>query len=312
MKAVLLANMGAPVSEKSMKIFLKRMFSDKAIIYAPAFVRSIVSTIISNMRYKSSWKKYRMIGGSPLFASMDKAASELKVLLPDDYTVHSVYSYSQPFIQDFVSGLYHSGIKEITVISMYPQASFSTTGSVQTDIDKLKSEFPDIDFLFMEEYFDNEHFIAFWTTQLIQKIKEKSYQKPYLLFSAHAIPQSFIKRGDLYVEKINASAKLISERLNLPYSVGYQSKIGNVEWTKPYTLDHLKELHKQGIDQIIIVPLSFINENLETKYDLDTEIIPYALNEIGIKDICRIKIPESDKNLIKMFYEFIVKHNENN
>jgi len=85
------------------------------------------------------------------------------------------------FIQEFVSELYHSGIKEITVISMYPQASFSTTGSVQTDIDKLKSKFPDIDFLFMEEYFDNEHFIAFWTTQLIQKIKEKSYQKPYYL-----------------------------------------------------------------------------------------------------------------------------------
>jgi protoheme ferro-lyase len=62
MKAVLLANMGAPVSEKGMKVFLKRMFSDKAILYAPAFVRSVVSTLLSNVRYKSSWKKYLQFG----------------------------------------------------------------------------------------------------------------------------------------------------------------------------------------------------------------------------------------------------------
>ena len=47
MKAVLLANMGAPVSEKGMKVFLKRMFSDKAILYAPAFVRSVNTEFIN-------------------------------------------------------------------------------------------------------------------------------------------------------------------------------------------------------------------------------------------------------------------------
>lgn len=120
MKAVLLANMGAPVSEKDMKVFLKRMFSDKAILYAPTFLRFIVSSIISNLRYKSSWQKYLKIGGSPLQKSMDKMTADLQVLLSEDYVVSSVYSYSEPFIEEKIAELYKLGIKNITVISMYP------------------------------------------------------------------------------------------------------------------------------------------------------------------------------------------------
>ena len=70
-------------------------------------------------------------------------------------------------------------------------------------------------------------------------------------------------------------------------------------------IDYLKELSKKGIDEIIVVPLSFINENLETRYDLDTELIPYGLNTLGIKNICRVTLPDSNPNLVKMFREFI-------
>jgi len=111
---------------------------------------------------------------------------------------------------------------------------------------------------------------------------------------------------------MKTSARHISERLGLPYSLSYQSKIGPIEWTRPYSADQLKELHNEGINEIVIVPLSFINENLETRYDLDIELIPYGLNDLGIKNICRITIPESDSGLIKMFYEFINEQDGNN
>ena len=312
MKAVLLANMGAPVSEKGMKVFLKLMFSDKAIFYAPTFVRFIVSSIISNLRYKSSWQKYLKIGGSPLQKSMNKMTADLQQLLNDDYVVSSVYSYSEPFIEEKIAELYKQGIKDITVISMYPQASYSTTGCVQTSLDIMKQKFNAIQFQFVEDYYDNEYFINFWLELINAKVKEMSYNKPYLLFSAHALPQSFIKRGDAYTNKMIISAEQISQRLNLPYSVSYQSKIGRIEWTRPYTNEYLRELAGKGINEIIIVPLSFINENLETRYDLDIELVPMGLDELGITDICRIEIPESDPHLVKMFYEFITRSNENN
>ena len=312
MKAVLLANMGAPVSEKGMKVFLKLMFSDKAIFYAPTFVRFIFSSIISNLRYRSSWQKYLKIGGSPLQKSMNKMTADLQQMLNDDYVVSSVYSYSEPFITEKIAELYKQGIKDITVISMYPQASYSTTGCVQTSLDIMKQKFNAIQFQFVEDYYDNEYFINFWLELINAKVKEMSYNKPYLLFSAHALPQSFIKRGDAYTNKMIISAEQISQRLNLPYSVSYQSKIGRIEWTRPYTNEQLRELAGKGINEIIIVPLSFINENLETRYDLDIELVPMGLDELGITDICRIEIPESDPHLVKMFYEFITRSNENN
>lgn len=312
MKAVLLANMGAPTSEKEMKIFLSRMFRDKAIIYASLPVRLLLSFFISNSRYKSSWKKYLQIGGSPLQSSMNKMKAGIENLLPDEYLVRCVYAYSPPLIQDEVTALFHSGIVDFTIIPMYPQASFSTTGSLETEIKQLKTKLGNIKIRLVDDYFENQHFITFWAEQIRAKLIETGYSKPYLLFSAHAIPQSFIERGDTYADKIQTSARLISAELNLPYSVSFQSKIGKMEWTKPYTIEHLKELHNNKINQIVMIPISFINENLETKYDLDHEIIPYSEKETGISNICRLTIPESNDLLIKMFYEFIIQSDENN
>ena len=306
-RIVLLANMGAPDSEKEMKVFLKRMFNDKAILYAPDFVRAFASSFISNVRYKSSWKKYQLIGGSPLQNSMDKTAADLQQLLGDDYAVSSVYSYSSPFILDMVSELYAQGVRHFEIMSMYPQASYSTTGSVQTSLDQLKAKFHDIQVRFIEDYYTHPLFIDYWTQLIAEKIRQENYSNPYILFSSHAIPQSFIKRGDTYAQKMEKSAKLIAGVLNLPYEIGYQSKIGPIEWTRPYTIDLLKELHSEGIDELIVVPLSFVNENLETRFDLDTELIPYAKNKLKIKRICRVEIPASDATLVRMFKGFIQK-----
>jgi ferrochelatase len=305
MTAIILANMGAPTSEKDMRFFLKRMFNDKAILYAPKLVRAFVSSLISTLRYKSSWKKYELIGCSPLLKSMATYSHDLQAKLNKDYVVRSVYSYSQPFIKEEIITLHKQGIKDFFIISMYPQASFSTTGSVQADIQQIKSQYPDVHIEFKEEYFDNQYFIDFWVNQIRTKISSTGYKAPFLLFSSHAIPQSFVKRGDPYVEQLKVSAQLIAKQLNLPFGVSFQSKIGPIAWTKPYTKDFLNELKTKGIDEIIVIPLSFINENLETKYDQDYEIVPFARQELGIKNICRVELPLSDKIIVDMFIKFI-------
>ena len=238
---------------------------------------------------------------------MDKTAADLEQLLGADYAVSSVYSYSAPFLFDVVSELYAQGIRYFEIMSMYPQASYSTTGSVQASLDQLKAKFHDIQFHFIEDYYDQPLFIDYWTQLIAEKIRLENYSNPYILFSSHAIPKSFIKRGDTYAQKMEKSAKLIAGALNLSYGLGYQSKIGPIEWTRPYTIDLLNELHSNGIDELIVVPLSFVNENLETRFDLDAELIPYAKNKLKIKKICRVEIPASDATLVKMFKGFIQK-----
>lgn len=304
-RIVLLVNMGAPNSRTDMKLFLKRMFRDKAILFAPTFVRTIVSAIISKFRYKSSWKKYLLIDESPLLRSMEMIADDLQEELGTDFAVSCAYSYSEPLITDKISELYEQGIRSIDIISMYPQPSFSTTGSVSSSLDILSGKHPDIHLRFVADYSENPLFVLYWSRLISQIIIQEKYRQPHLLFSAHAIPLSFVKRGDVYIQKIQNSAKFIAESLHLPYSIAYQSKIGPVAWTKPATTDMLEVLKRSGIDEIVVIPISFVNENLETAFDLDVKLIPFAKNTLKIENICRVMIPETDTSLVKMFSEFV-------
>ncbi len=303
MKYILLANMGAPNSLGEMRIFLKSMFMDKSILYAPKFVRLIVSSLISTVRYRSSWAKYELIGGSPLQASMQHMAADLQKLLGNAYEVECVYAYSAPFIEPKLMELAQKTKDEICIISMYPQASYSTTGSVQMSIDKVKAIYPNINVRFVEDYFVHPLFVDYWSNLLVKAAAEAGFEQPHVVFSAHAIPKSFIKRGDQYCQKLEASTALIAQQTGFKCSLCYQSKIGPIEWTRPYTNDFLKQLSPN--EQLLMAPLAFVNENLETAYDLDSDIVPYAKKTLGIKNIARVVLPSSDDVLIKMFKQFV-------
>jgi ferrochelatase len=291
--------MGAPSSEKEMKQFLKRIFFDRQIIPHGYLTRKFHSLIISNLAYKKSWKKYEQTGGTPLLKSMETLRENLQKILPDNFSVHCAYSYTNPLIYNKIMELYATGISDFKIVPLYPHTSFSTVGSVKNDIECIRKNLPDVKFEIFTDYYTEKEFIEFWKTLIISAIKNNNFKKPYLLFSAHAIPQSFVECGDKYVEQIYHSAKLIAETLNLPYSVAFQSRAhGHKHWTKPNTNAELKALKIKEIEEIVIVPISFINENLETRYDLDIEIIPNARKVLGIKQICRVEISQTALKLI--------------
>lgn len=305
MKYIFLVNMGAPNSLSEMRVFLKAMFMDKSILYAPKLVRQIFSTIISRFRFRSSWEKYELIGGSPLQKSMQNMASDLQKTLGKAYVVESVYAYSAPFIDEQLTALGRVPDADITLISMYPQASYSTTGSVQMSIDKAKLLFPNLQLTFVEDYFSHPLFVDYWAQLLREAAADAHFDSPHVVFSAHAIPQSFVDRGDQYAEKLEQSAALIAKKTGFKCSLCYQSKIGPIRWTKPYTKDFLKTL---SVDEnILMAPLAFLNENLETAYDLDFDIVPFAKEKLGFKNIVRVVLPSSSAIIVDMMHQFIHK-----
>jgi len=307
MTGVLLVNMGSPTSQKEMKHFLFRMFCDRAILPFSKIQRYLLALMISRFRYKKSWKKYVLIGNSPLKESMNALGNALSVELGPDYTVVSAYSYSSPTIRQAVEEFIKKGITSIKVISMYPQSSFSTTGSVRDTLAKIEKKHPTIGISIAESFSGDKNFIAYWVGLIQDIIKKNGYDRPVLLFSAHAIPVYQLGKGDTYVEEIKASAFCIANACGIPYELSYQSKIGKVKWVGPDTKDCLKEMKNEGIDQVILIPLSFINENLETLYDLDTEIIPYGKNSLGFKDICRVHIPSTHPLIIETFRKIVIE-----
>ncbi|MHB9141847.1 MAG: ferrochelatase [Paludibacter sp.] len=307
MTGVLLINMGSPLSKKEMRQFLFNMFSDKAILPFPKFQRTLLALIISTFRHSGSWKKYQQIGGSKLKDSMATITDDLASEIGKDYLVTTAYSYSKPGILTEIEGLRSKGISEINVMTMYPHSSISTTESVKTDLDKVREKYPELHISEPETYGENENFIHYWVDIIQEAIQKQSYKNPTLVFSAHSIPAYLVEQGDTYVDEINASAKLIAGKLGLPYRVAFQSKIGRVKWVDPDTKDCLKAMKAENIDEIMLVPISFVNENLETAYDQGIEIVPYGKNELGIKNICRVEIPPSHPLLIAVFKQLLAK-----
>jgi len=291
MTGVLLVNMGGPRSLKEMKQFLNRMFRDPFILPFSKPLRYLLSFIISEARYKSSWEKYEMIGGTPIISLTDKFVQRLGKKLKSYYDVRMAFSYSSPFIRDILLNFKNEGIRNIKVIPLYPHGGYSTTSSVSAEIDKVASQEKDLDIRVIRDFYKHEAFTKFWSELISGHIAKEQYKHPYLLFSAHSVPQYLVNKGDSYPSGIAESAGLIAGNIGMEYDLAYQSGMRRGVWLAPDIKHRLKELAELGIGEIVIAPLSFVSENLETLYDLDHDIIPYAKNELGIRDISRVMIP---------------------
>ncbi len=310
MKGVLLVNMGSPDSEDEMKFFLKKMFMDKSIMPLPYILRKFVSSKIANNRFKKSWQKYEIIGGSPLISAMEIIKKNLSASLGANFMVKCAFSYSNPLINNALEDFKNMGIKNIIIIPAYPFNSISTTGSIVKDIKKYNKNNKYVNIDIINDYFFDEFFIKYWQNLVEITALKNNFLSPHLLFSAHSIPNYHIKKGDKYVDNIIAFAEKISRYTGYNYSVSFQSKIGKIKWAEPDTFSEIKNLKEKGIEELILVPVSFITENLETLYDLDNEIIPNALNEIKITNVARVIIPQSHELLIKTFKNIIFQNDK--
>jgi ferrochelatase len=305
MTGVLLVNMGGPESPEELKQFLRLMFLDKHIIPAPWLIRNFLSLYISNNRYKKSWERYKLIGGTPLKKDTQGMAILLQKSLGNDFVVKPAYSYSEPFITKALNQFLEEKVNRVIVVPLYPQASITTTQSVKADIEKVRNLPVKINVI--HEFYRNQKFISFWSEAILQHIKTNNLKNPILIFSAHSIPKSFIKKGDTYKKGIEESAKLISDLALLEYHVSYQSGMNPKTWLGPDTVDTIEHLIENAKDEIIIVPISFIGENLETLYDLDQVIVPQFKN--SNVHVSRVRIPENSPIFIEMLKEFVYEYN---
>ncbi len=276
------------------------MFMDNNILPLPYPFRFLLSKMISSFRYKKSWEKYKLIGGTPIIESTKNLCNLLNRKLGEKYIVNEAFSYSQPLIKEAIDTFDSNGINDIIVIPLYPQSSFTTTKSIKDDIDKALLKNKNIKIKFIDEFYSNPKFVVFWTLLINNHISKEKLNKPLLLFSAHSIPEYLIEKGDKYNISVENSAKLIANNCNLNYKVSYQSKMGRMKWIGPDTVDTLNLLSDNNYKEIIIIPISFVSENLETLYDLDKIIVPDAIKDLKFNHISRVNIDDTNKIFIDM------------
>lgn len=276
--ALILLNMGGPDSLEAVEPFLYNLFSDRELIQLPAgaLLQKPFAKLISYFRAKKVVENYRVIGGkSPLLEWTRKQAAGIADRL-ENFQPYVVMRYWHPFADDVLAEIKRAGIEKAMVLSMYPHYTGATTGSSINDFKRAAaSVHPELDYQLIEDWYDWPAYLD----SLANRVKEGLdlfhdllRDEVQILFSAHALPQKFIDRGDPYQKHVEATVQGVMERVgDYAWQIAYQSRSGPVKWMEPGTEEMIPRLGAAGNRSLLMVPVSFVSDHIETLEEIDME-----------------------------------------
>ncbi len=287
--AVVLLNLGGPDSLDAVEPFLYNLFSDKDIFEFP-FAQKFFAKIISKLRAGKSRELYEKIGGkSPIKEITEKQRRALETALRNsglNVNVFCAMRYWHPFTKETAKQIASQNFGKIVLLSLYPHYSLVTIGSSLNEWRRnfkkgknseivIKSYHNDVKYLQAVNFRIDEALIKF-----------NNPENVYFLFSAHSVPQKLIDKGDPYQDQINESVELIMKmrkEKNRNFSIAYQSKVGPIKWLEPTTESSIQNLGREGIKELLVIPISFVSEHIETLFELNIEARETAMKS-GIKN----------------------------
>lgn len=274
--AVVLFNLGGPDRPEAVQSFLFNLFNDKAIIGLPQPLRWLLASFIARRRAPTAREIYRPLGGgSPLLTNTQAQARALEQALGDlgAVKVFVAMRYWHPFSSETAVAVKEFGANEIVLLPLYPQYSTTTTASSLAEWQRQAQRVGLTVPVRSVCCYPSETGFIEATAALIRPAYERALAggRPRLLFTAHGLPQRVVDRGDPYQAHVEATAAAIVVRLGiagLDSVISYQSRVGPLEWLKPYTED---ELRRAGADRVplVVAPIAFVSEHSETLVELD-------------------------------------------
>ncbi|MHB8584723.1 MAG: ferrochelatase [Thermoplasmatota archaeon] len=296
--AVVLLQMGGPESVDHLEPFLESLFSDRDIIQLPAVLRpfqGFIARRIAKRRAPKMAVRYREIGGgSPLNritqAQADGLALELGVR-GNRRPVLVANRYTAPRPAVVLGALEAMGSPDVTLLTLYPHWSKATTASSERDFlaeAERRSYAGAIDSI--DRWGEHPSYISLLAGQIRRQVAALATEHGlapddiHVLFTAHGLPQRYVDAGDPYPTEVSATASKAASAAGLRqdgWSQSYQSAVGPVEWLRPYSDEHVRELAAKGVRGIVFVPLGFVSDHIETLYDVDILLIGIA-RELGV------------------------------
>lgn len=221
------------------------------------------------------------------------------------FRVYTGMRYWHPFIEDTVKQMYRDGIRRIIALSLYPHYSIATTGSAISRFDDVIMQYDGIEAVRISSWFSHAGYIDALVEVIKKgikkmkgqgantecgmrnaKIKSKN-QDPktkinyselrtpdsefdvHVLFSAHSLPMSIVESGDPYVNEIKGTIAEVLKKIDVKWDLSFQSKSGPVKWLEPTTEEKIRELAGKGVGNLLVVPISFVSDHIETLYEID-------------------------------------------
>jgi len=317
---VVLMKLGGPNNEDAVQPFLYNLFMDDDIIKIPlkGGVKKGLITFITNKRAKVVAEKYKEINACPNGCMGPRSCSNrinkvisdccsstnplterqrraLEKRLNDNsthesYEVITAMRYWHPNTDDALDELINSDLDELVLLPLYPQFSYSTTASSFNEwTRRLKAR--NLEDKWKQHHIKEYHLHPAYIKALSQRISEGLENIPaayrdqvHLLFSAHGTPVSFRERGDPYSFQIKATMEEVMKfrKYDYPYWLSFQSRVGPIRWLEPNTEDFIKVLRNYGIKHLLVVPIAFVNDHIETLHEIGIEFKEVA-EEVGIE-----------------------------
>lgn len=288
---VILLQMGGPDAISAVKPFLQNLFTDREIIkIGPAWLQPFIARMIAKRRAPVVAKKYLEIGGkSPIRELTEAQAKTLQQKLGANFKCTVAMRYWHPFTSEALQEVIRSNPQKIIALSLYPHYSRATSGSSFNDLDRCLRTMSATERLVRIPHFYNH---PLYIKALVEQIKNRlnsfpDPQKVELLFSAHSLPQSFIDEGDPYLEQVQATVRLVMEHFaGVNHHLAFQSRAGPVKWLEPSTDEKLIQIAQAGCKDLLVIPLSFVSDHIETLHEIDIEYAEEAA-KLGISNFKR-------------------------
>lgn len=296
---VVLFQLGGPDSLAAVEPFLYNLFCDPEIInfMGATLARKPLARFIARKRSQIVREHYQAIGGgSPIVELTNRQARALTAALAPDFdaTVVVAMRYWHPLTAEAIAKLQGLALDELILLPLYPHYSFATTGSSLKEWQRLYR--PDkilrtpaaqtSSVKMVNDFHDHPLYIA----ALVERINEalESLSQPeeiHLVFSAHGLPMSLVEKGDPYPKQIETTVRLVRElgAWKNSHTLCYQSRVGKQKWLEPSLTQTLENLANSGVRRMLVIPISFVTEHIETLHEINIEAREQA-EALGVQE----------------------------
>ncbi|MEX0906590.1 MAG: ferrochelatase [Balneolaceae bacterium] len=309
---IILLNLGGPTHEENVPVFLRNLFEDEDIIkLGGGKTQKLFSKVISKFRSPGVAEDYKKINGCPKGCTgskyclnrQNKEVSEccspinslteaqrrglekyVKQILPEhDIKVYTCMRYWLPFADTIMDEMVDDGITHTVLMPLYPQFSWTTTGSSFRDWENtLKEKFSEGNKPWKEfhvkNYHRNETYLSAINNRIdeaLDEMDEDTRRKTHIIFSAHGTPLLEVRSGDPYTVEIKETVEALMAKRKEKHSywLGFQSRVGPQKWTQPNTEELVRRHLQYGIKNFLMVPVAFVTDHIETLYELSVELV---------------------------------------
>lgn len=318
---ILALNLGGPRTLEDIHPFLSRLFADREIIRLPggALGQRWLSGLIVRGRLAAVRRNYASIGGgSPIHrytaAQLGGVARRLAHRRGGIFRPYIAFRYCAPSSDDALRAMAADGVDQVVALTLYPHYSTATTGSSLRELRRaldrtgLAGRFR---FRTVDQWYDHPGYLEVLT----QRVREglgawppERRQRVVLLFSAHSLPLSFVEQGDPYPSHVAVTVNAVVRHLGADApsycALAYQSQTGPVRWLEPRTERLLTRLGREGVRDVLVVPVSFVSDHIETLYEVD-QLFADAARRAGITTYRRTRSLNDDPDFLDVLTDIV-------